>query len=308
MNGIEKKDRRKLLFYICGISLPVVHFVVFYVIVNFNSVMMAFQNYDVYENKFFFSLSNFSNVWKDIFKGHGEGLGAAFLNSLKYYAVSVVFSTGFNILFSNYIYKKNFGHRFFQITLFLPKILSAAVLSVVFMHLLNEGAQNVVKELFGRRINGLLSNELTKFNYIMLFTIWSGFGTGVLMYTSTMSGISCEVVESAQLDGITPFKELVYITIPMIYPTLVTFMVVNFSAIFTEEMSLYLFYGYFGGQTLDNMTIGYYLFKEARLAQSFSDYGRYTYLSAFGLMLSAVAIPLTFAFKKFLEKVGPSFE
>ncbi|MBQ6922784.1 MAG: sugar ABC transporter permease [Clostridia bacterium] len=308
MNSIERKDKRKLLFYICGISLPVLQFVIFYLIINFNSILMAFQNYDIYNNNFFFTLNNFSNVWKDVFNATGESLGVAFLNSLKYFVVSIIFSTGFNILFSNYIYKKNIGHKFFQIILFLPKILSASVLSVVFMHLLNEGAQSFMMNVFGTRIDGLLSNELTKFNYIMIFTIWSGFGTGVLMYTSTMSGISCEVVESAQLDGITPFRELIYITLPMIYPTFVTFMVVNFAAIFTNEMSLYLFYGYFGSQTVNNMTIGYYLFKEARLAQSFNDMQQFTYLSTFGVMLSVIAVPLTFIFKWFLEKVGPSFE
>ena len=142
----------------------------------------------------------------------------------------------------------------------------------------------------------------------MVFSIWSGFGTGVLMYASTMSGISKEIVESAELDGITPFKELLYITIPMIYPTLVTFMVVGVAGIFTNEMSLYLFNGNFGA-TQDIYTIGYYLFKEARIAGgSLQDFDKFTYLSAFGLMLSVIAIPLTFVVKWLLEKFGPSVE
>ena len=231
----------------------------------------------------------------------------AFLNSFKSYFFQLIFCTGLGVLFSNYIYKKNFGHKFFQIILFLPKILSAVVLAVVFTYCLNEGAVLIAKKLFDTKITALLFSEQTKFNYVLFFTIWSSFGTGVLMYTSTMSGISREVVESAQLDGITPLKELIFITLPMIYPTLTTFLVVNFAAIFTDQMNLYTFYG-MSGSPKENWTVGYYIYKEAQLASGYSDWQQFAYLSAFGLILSAVAIPTTLVFKRFLEKIGPSFE
>ena len=306
MNSIERKDKKKLLFYICGVAFPVLQFVVFYVFVNFNSILMAFQKYDRLTNSYSFTLENFSAVWNSIFNNSTDSLGVAFLNSFKYYIVSTIFATGFNILFANYIYKKNFGSKFFQVMLFLPKILSATVLAVVYNYLLNEGYTQIMMQVNGVKVDGLMGAD-KPFILIMIFTIWAGFGTGVLMYTSTMSGISKEVVESAELDGITPLKELIYITLPMIYPTLVTFMVVNFSSIFLNEMSLYLFNGYFMEDT-KKMTIGYYLFREARWAQSRSEMNTFCYLSSFGLMLSAVAIPLTFGFKRFLEKIGPSFE
>ena len=43
MSSIKKSGR---LFYITMIALPLVQFLIFYVIVNFNSILMAFQNYD----------------------------------------------------------------------------------------------------------------------------------------------------------------------------------------------------------------------------------------------------------------------
>lgn len=307
MNGIERKDKKKLLFYICGIALPVLQFVIFYVFVNFNSILLAFQEWNIVDG-YKFSLNNFPKVFKDIFVGSDVfTLKYAFINSFKSYFMQLIFCTGLGVLFSNYIYKKNFGHKFFQIILFLPKILSAVVLAVVYTYCLNEGAVLIAEKVFGTKITALLFDETTKFNYILFFTIWSSFGTGVLMYTSTMSGISREIVESAQLDGITPFKELIFITLPMIYPTLTTFLVVNFAAIFTDQMSLYTFYG-ISGAPKENWTVGYYIYKEAQLAAGYSDWQQFAYLSAFGLILSAVAIPTTLLFKKFLEKVGPSFE
>lgn len=306
MNSIDKKNKNKLIFYICGVAFPVLQFVVFYLIINFNSFLMAFQEYDMLTGTSTLTLKNFPMVWNDIFFSELK-LGYAFLNSFKYYIVSILFATGFNILFSNYIYKKFFGSRFFQIMLFLPKIISTAVLSVVFIRLAGDGYVKLMQS-FGVTKAGLLSNTDTKFNYVMIFTIWSGFGTGVLMYTSTMTGISQEIVESAELDGITPFKELIFITLPLIYPTFVTFMIVNFAAIFTNEMSLYLFYGYDIGNDSKTMTIGYFLFAKARMAEKQGTLSDYNYLSAFGLLLSMIAIPCTFVFKWLLEKIGPSVE
>jgi ABC-type sugar transport system permease subunit len=307
MNNIERKDKKKLLFYICGLAFPVLQFVVFYVIVNFNSILLAFQSYNTVDG-FSYTFSNFTKVWQDIFVGSEEfTLKYAFLNSFKYYIVSLIFCTGLGLLFSNYIYKKNFGHKFFQIILFMPKILSVVVLAVVFTYSMNEGAVYVAEKVFGMKITPLFFDQATKFNYIMVFAIWSSFGTGVLMYTSTMTGISTEIVESAQLDGITPLKEMLFITLPMIYPTLSTFLVVNFAAIFTDQMQLYTFYG-LGSAPKENWTVGFYIYKEAQLAAGYQDYQQFAYLSALGLMLSAVAIPLTLLFKRVLEKIGPSAE
>lgn len=301
----KQKNVGKLIFYICGLALPILQFVIFYVIVNFDTILLAFQNYDRVSNSYFFSLSNFPQVWKDVFGKNPEySLKDAFLNSFKYYFVSLVFCTGLGLLFSNYIYKKCFGNKFFQIILFLPKILSVVVLSVVFIYALNDGVPAIVEKVLNKDIRGLFTNNDTKFNYILAFTIWSSFGTGVLMYTSTMTGISQEIVESAQLDGITPLKEFIYITLPMIYPTLSTFLVVNFAAIFTDQMNIYTFYQYNAPQ--EHWTVGYYIYQRAQLASAYNDYQQYAYLSAFGLILSAIAIPTTLLFKRILEKVGPS--
>lgn len=307
MNNIAKKDKGKLLFYIAGVALPTLQFVIFYMLVNFNSVIMAFQNYDM-DRGYYFSLSNFVQIWNDIFKGNEIfNLGYSFLNSLKTYGITLLVGTTLNILFSNYIYKKNRGHKFFQILLFLPQILSAVVLSVVYMYFMNEGIVLISDKIFDKQITALLFKEQGKFNYILAFTLWAGFGAGVLMYTSTMTGISKEIVESAELDGITPFKELIHITLPIIYPTFVTFMVIGVAGIFTNQVNLYTFYGLSGAPDY-NWTIGYFIYKEAQLASGYGNYQQFTYLSAFGLVVSFIAIVLTFVVKRLLEKFGPSVD
>ena len=312
MNSIERKSKSKLIFYICGISIPLLQFLFFYIFIVFDSVLMAFQTLEQYSTiATGFTLKNFAEVFKAFFGtptvDSSTKLFGVFKNSLLLYVISLLFATPLNILFSNYLYKKRAGHKVFQIMLFLPQILSSVVMSRIFMFFASQGLNEVAK-VFGGTIPNLLSKQdpNRQFIWLMVFRFWAMFGGSVLVYTSTMSGIPVEVVESAELDGITPVKELFHITLPMIYPTFVTFMVVNVASIFTDQMHLYTFYGA-TTDSVGKMSMGYYIFAKT-MAWNSEQGEKFAYLSALGVTLSAIAIPTTLLAKKLLEKIGPSFE
>ena len=46
MKTITKKEKERLLFYISIVALPLVQFIIFYIVVNFRSILYAFQVYD----------------------------------------------------------------------------------------------------------------------------------------------------------------------------------------------------------------------------------------------------------------------
>lgn len=297
-----KKNKDKLVFYICVAAFPVLQFVVFYLVVNFRSFLLAFQRYDIFKG-YSFSASNYPEIFKSMFGGE---LSSAFKNSFYAYLTGLFFGTGLSVLFSNYIYKKRFAHGVFRIVLFLPQILSVVVLSLVYKFILDQGVPIIAEKLFGKSIRPVLADKDTQFLYMLIFTTWSGFGVSVLTYTSAMSSISAEIVESAQLDGVTPIKEFAFITFPLIYPTFVTYMVVCVAGFFTNQASLFTFYG--DSVPSGNQTIGYFLYAKTAVASDKMDYDSYTYLSAFGFILTLIAVPLTFIVKNLLEKVGPSVE
>ena len=86
---VYKKERsskqfRKLLFYSCLIAIPVIHFALFYVYVNFSSILMAFRSYSINDeglcvyNYSVENLSNFGVAW-DALTGDANRLGNTFL-------------------------------------------------------------------------------------------------------------------------------------------------------------------------------------------------------------------------------------
>ena len=119
-----------------------------------------------------------------------------------------------------------------------------------------------------------------------------------------MSGIPDSVVEAAKIDGITPLREFFSITLPLIYPTVVTFFVVTVAGIFTNQMHVFSF---FGDKAEYNVyTVGYFLYRQ--ISDVNTGISEYPYLSAFGLVLTLISVPLTLLVKKGLEAVGPKGE
>ena len=121
------------------------------------------------------------------------------------------------------------------------------------------------------------------------------------MYLGAMNSISESIVEAAQLDGITPLKEFVYVTLPMIYPTLVTFIVTGVAGIFTNQMNLFTFKG--GILSYKDYTYGYYLFYNTSLGME-----KYPAMASMGLIFTLIIAPITFLVRHLLEKYGPSVD
>jgi ABC-type sugar transport system permease subunit len=178
----------------------------------------------------------------------------------------------------------------------MPSIITSIVMVLIFQFFANEA----IPRIFNLN-EGLLSTSSTAFTTVLFYSIFTGFGTTVLMYSGSMSAISVEMIESAKIEGATWFEEFRYITIPAIYPTIVTFLVVGVAGIFTNQLNLYSFFG----ETVQidrGVTLGYLLFSETRYA-TISSYPR---LVSIGVIFTLIAVPLTLLVKWALEKFGPS--
>ena len=307
-----KRNTKRNLFFGVMIIVPLIIFIIFYGTINVNSLMLAFRKYEAVEGQVgykisFAGLENFKVVFKML--SYGENWKMV-TNSLILWVFKLCVGLPMSIIFSYYVYKKMFGSRFFRVVLFLPNIISNLIMVYLFRYLVN----NAFVTVFGLKL-GLLDSPNTNFATILFFNLWLGFAGQTLMFTSAMSSIDESIVEAAQVDGITPVKELIYITIPMIFYTFTTFVILSIAEIFVDQMSLMTFYDKFS--ILPYLkTVGYYLFQQAYESEIIPtthwltnpDRGKLSYseLAAFGVMISAVIIPISFGTRKLLDAVGPT--
>lgn len=297
--GARKKEQ--VLFYASFATLPLLQFIIYYVCVNFQTILFAFQEFDIYTGAYKFN--NFQN-FIDLFNELSEGglILHAIENSLLLYGVTLLMGTSLALLFSYYVYKKFLGSSAFRIILYLPHILSNVSVVSIYKYFVDIGVPYFWQLFTGETISGLLANLNTQFYAIMFMSIYLSFGNNVLIYTSSMSGISESVVESAELDGVSRLEEFWYITLPMIFPTFINFIVSGLANIFANQMLLYDFYAETAEKKL--FTLGYYMFREVQ--QGGPDI--YPHLSAIGFVLTIIISTCAFTIRRIMTKFGPSVE
>ena len=301
MTSIKKRNKinvsEKLFFWLL-VTLPLIQFAVFYVGVNFNSVLLAFKKYNAVDDTYkFVWLDNFASVWKDV---SGGTLLIMLGNSVSVWLLTTVLGTIIAVIFSYYIFKKRLASKVFKFALFLPTVLPAVLLTTVFMFFAEVAWPPVSKFVTGKE-SALLYSDSTRMAAVMSYTLFIGLGTQVLLYSGAMEQIDPSVLEAVKIDGATPIVEFVRIVIPQMLGTISTFIIAGIATIFTNQAHIYEFYGVSVSDARFS-TIGYYLFRLVNLPGLGSYY--YPYAATLGLCCTLVALPLTLLIKKGLDKLS----
>lgn len=297
----KKKKKDGLFFYVAFMIIPVVQFIIFYIGVNANTFILAFQKYDRWTGTFsFVAFDNFKQIFKEM-SGVNGIIGISLKNSLYVYLVSTFVELPLTLFFSYYIFKKKLLSGLYRVLLFLPSIISTVVLVSLYKILVESGYVQLMGKL-GKTVMGLLTLSETQFPTLLFYHVMVSFGTTLLVYSSSMFQISTDTIEAAALDGVNQTQELFKIIIPQIWPTVATFLTVGIVAIFTDQANLYTFYRDKAEPT--NYTVGYYLF--IKVMGDNSSLADYPQASAMGLLFSFIAIPITFFMKWLFNLIDPN--
>lgn len=307
------KKAKKAGFILSIITYPLILFAVFYVYVNINSILMAFQQIKLDGTITWVGFQNFVEFWNQMFASEDSRaeVGIAFINSFKIYGISLVICMPLYILFSYLLYKKCLLHKTFRALSMLPQIISGFVVCMLFVNFINgsDAPMYVIQEKLGIFLdeNGrpaeLLYSQKYALGTTIFYGIWLSFGTNLIVYPNAMKEINPEVVESSRLDGVTTsFQDLWHIVLPLIFPTISTFLITGLAAIFSNGGSVMAFYERNAPTHVLNMG---YLYSRMILNNETTAYPT---LAAGGLIMTAFVAPATLLLRWFLEKFGPTTE
>ena len=295
----KKKHLKKALFIIAILAYPMALFLLMYVYINLNSILLAFKtpSFGNTPSKF----AGFTNFKKffDLIKSSTGIMNIALKNSLKMYVINFIIGVPVSIIFSYLLFRKVFGHKFLRAAIMIPQVISSMVIALLFKNFVDSALPSLFREWTGNSIF-LLSNDQYAFGTAMFYMIWTSFGTSCIVYSNSMNEIDKEILESAQIDGASNiFQELRYIILPMIFPTLTTFFVTGFATILTATGPMMTFYYTSAKESM--YTVGYYYNVKVLTDTSQTSFNM---LSAGGLVMTAVMAPLTYLLKHLLEKYG----
>ena len=302
MENKRKRNLPKTLFILSILIYPAILFLILYVYVNLNSFALAFQNIDLANNKTFAGWDNFKDVFRTLGSDTDPALSMAIVNSLKMYALNLVICMPLYIIFSYYLFKKHFGSKVFRVIVMIPAIVSTFIICMVFVKFIEGPFLELLRAMGVENPPAFLKDEKYAFGTTIFYMIWVSFSTSLIVYPNAMNSIDPGIIESAHIDGANAFRELWHIILPLIYPTISTFLITGVAGIFTNQGPLISFYMYSAPNSVQNL--GYYITVEV-LRDPVTGVLKYPFLSAIGLLVTAVSVPLTFAVRRVLSKCGP---
>ena len=277
------------------LSIALANFLVFWLYVNFNSIIMAFQKTNL-DGRIVFTFDNFIRMFNE-FGNEYSTLNNAIYNSIIYYLAGVLITFPLSLIFSYFLYKKVALSSFFRVIFFLPSIISSVVLVTLFRYIIApDGPVNVVLDF-------ILGNDYTYPVFlgdpryaiwtIIVYGIWTGFGINIVMFTGAMYRVPEDIIEYDKLEGVGYFKELFLVMTPMIWPTISTLIVFATAGIFTNQGPILLF----TNGNFKTQTIAFYIFAQVKYGAA------YEYPSAIGLFFTFIGVPVVLGVKRLLEKI-----
>ena len=207
--------------------------------------------------------------------------------TIQYALISVPLAIVVGVLLAMLLNINVKGISVFRTIFFLPSIVPTVATSVLFMWLLNPniGLVNRLLALVGVRGPAWLGTAPWAFYSLVFMALW-GVGGSMVIYLAGLKDIPTQLYEAATLDGASPYRKMIHVTLPMMTPVIFFNLVMGIIGAFQTFTQAFVITPKGGPQ---DSTYFYSLYLYNR-AWKYLDMG---YASAMAWMLFIVIVVLT---------------
>lgn len=107
----------------------------------------------------------------------------------------------------------------FRVTIYVPAVIPGIAAMMIWNRIYDPGSMgllNMVLNHLGMDSFNWLDNEHFTIIGLCIYMTWSGFAGTMLLYYSTIQGVSTELYEAALIDGAGPIRRVFHVTLPQI--------------------------------------------------------------------------------------------
>ena len=279
-----------LIYLLCNNYLPMFGIVIAFKKLNFAkgifaSKWIAFDNF-----KFLFRSST---AWIII------------RNTVLYNVSFIILGTVFAVMAAILLneIRSKYASRTYQTLILLPYLISWVIVSYLVSAFLSADTglinNSILKPLGLASINWYSETKYWPF-IIMFVYLWKATGYSMIIYYSSIVGISQDYYEAASIDGATKWQQIRTITLPLLKPTIITLFIMSVGHIFNSDFGLFYQVPRNSGVLYDvTQTIDVYVYNAL---MKNSDYGM---SSAASVFQSVVGFILVVAANKVIRKSHP---
>ncbi|HEX9451880.1 MAG TPA: sugar ABC transporter permease [Burkholderiales bacterium] len=235
---------------------------VFFFLPVLAGVALSLTDFDIYaladlHNLRFVGLDNYLHLLRTPL--FWQALG----NTLYFVAVGVPLSIGLSLGAALLLHAKVARFKpFFRTALFAPVVTTLVAVAVVWRYLFQTRYGMVNYALGQIGINPLdwLGDPHLAMPTIILLAVWKNFGYNMMIFLANLQAVPEEVYEAARIDGATTFQQLLYVTLPMLKPTLILVGILTTAGYFQLFAEPYVMTQ--GGPLRSTVSVLYFMYEE----------------------------------------------
>ncbi|NBH33164.1 sugar ABC transporter permease [Clostridiaceae bacterium] len=306
-NIVGIKDRKKELkkympFYL--FLLPSIVLVVLFCYMPMEGLLIAFKDYKMARGiggSEWVGLQHFKDLFTDpnFYRVLGNTLKISILTLLTTFPVTIVFTLLVNELTSQKV------KGVVQTITYMPHFLSWVVVGT-FVYQLLSPTGGVINALLIQL--GVLDKPLyfmaQKDMFVPIYLIsnlWKTTGYSIVIYLATISSIDTTMYDAASIDGANRFQRILYITLPAMFPTMCTMLILSIGSLVSVGFDpIFNLYNDATYQTAD--VISTYVYRKGMVES------RYDFSTAIGLFQNVVSLALVIIANWFARKANPEYK
>jgi len=203
------------------------------------------------------------------------------------------------VLLKEFVWKK--GSKIVQAVSFFPYFISWVITYSLLLSLfsVNTGAVNLFLMDLGVIKQGINLMGLPRYSWglIVAMDAWKFTGYNCIIFLATISGISLEEYEAAELDGANRFQKVIHITVPHMIPTMCVLLILNSGYILSSNLEqFFIFTNGTNWETMEVLDMYIYKFGLKFL--------RFSYATAVGIVKSVISIGMIVVVNLIVKKLN----
>ncbi|GGA13345.1 ABC transporter permease [Paenibacillus marchantiophytorum] len=282
MNKVLRNPYAYVLFVVPAMAL----YLTFYIVPMLNSLKYAVTSWNGINEATFNGLDNFVKAF------HDEKFWIAFKNNIYFVLFSVFVQIPVIIFFSILISGAKRFLGFYKTTVFLPSVLSTAIIGVIwqFIYHPDAGLVNQLLRVVGLEswTHGWLGEEGYSMLAILVTNGWQWTGFYIVLVLAAIFAIPKEMQEAGEMDGAIGWRKARYITIPLIRPVILVVMMLSITGAMKALDIVFIMTK--GGPFGSSEVMATYMYKQA---YSMSLFG---YANAISVIIFLFTVVLTVIF------------
>lgn len=217
---VKKQKNFKIAMFF--LAPAVIVYLVFMIYPVLQSIILSFTEWKGYAtvSPVFVGLNNYKEMFQD------KIFYLALKNTCLYMGINILIQIPVGLLLALFLVNCRKGTRFYKAAFFMPVILSATAIALMWKFILapNDGLLNTVLNTIGLGsfTHVWLGEQGTVMPAIAMVGAWQGVGYVMILMLAAIVNVPDSLIESSRIDGASGFERTIYIVVPLIWQAIKT--------------------------------------------------------------------------------------